>query len=104
MDSIKEVTVMDNEKLNVNELNLEEMEEVNGGKGGSKRHVKAVSGDTYVRKHPDRDAGEIGVLYQGDSTPYLGEKAWDDRPVIWYKVKFEGRTGWVSSKYTKLVD
>ena len=96
---------MDNNEIkNVNELNEQELEEVAGGRGSNGRRVKAVSGDTYVRKHPDRDAAEIGVLYQGDSTPYLGEKAWDDRPVMWYKVKFEGRTGWVSSKYTKLVD
>lgn len=92
-----------NENLNVNELNLEEMEEVSGGKHGSKKRVKAVSGDTYVRKYPDRDAEEIGVLYKGDSVPYLNEKEWDDRPVLWYRVKMNGRKGWVSSKYTKLV-
>ena len=34
---------MDNEKMN--ELNLEEMEEVNGGSGSGKKRVKDVSGD-----------------------------------------------------------
>ena len=92
---------MDNEKMN--ERNLEEMEEVNGGSGSGKKRVKAVSGDTYVRKQPDRDSKEIDVLYQGDSLPYLGEKAWDDRPVLWYKVRCNGKSGWVSSKYTKIV-
>ena len=93
-----------NEIKNVNELNTEELEAVNGGKSGSGRRVKAVSGDTYVRKHPDKEAAEFGVLYQGDSAPYLEEKRWDDRDVAWYKVKFNGHTGWVSSRYTKIVD
>ena len=92
-----------NEIKNVNELNTEELEAVNGGKSGSGRRVKAVSGDTYVRKHPDRDAADYGVLYQGDSVPYLEEKRWDDRDVVWYKVSFHGHNGWVSSRYTKIV-
>ena len=92
-----------NEIKNVNELNTEELEAVNGGKSGSGRRVKAVSGDTYVRKHPDKEAAEFGVLYQGDSAPYLEEKRWDDRDVVWYKVSFHGHNGWVSSMYTKIV-
>ena len=92
-----------NEIKNVNELNTEELEAVNGGKSGSGRRVKAVSGDTYVRKHPDKDAAEFGVLYQYDSVPYLEEKRWDDRDVVWYKVSFHGHNGWVSSRYTKIV-
>ena len=92
-----------NEKLNMVELSNEELEEVNGGRSGSGRRVKAVSGDTYVRKHPDKDAADFGVLYRGDSVPYLEEKRWDDRDVVWYKVSFRGRTGWVSSRYTKIV-
>ena len=92
-----------NEIKNVNELSTEELEEVNGGKNGSGRRVKAVSGDTYVRKHPDKDSEEYGVLYQGDSARYLEEKRWDDRDVVWYKVSFHGHKGWVSSRYTKIV-
>ena len=92
-----------NEIKNINELNIEELEEVNGGKNGSGRRVKAVSGDTYVRKHPDKDAAEFGVLYQYDSVPYLEEKRWDDRDVVWYKVSFHSHNGWVSSRYTKIV-
>jgi uncharacterized protein YraI len=35
--------------------------------------------------------------------PYLEEKRWDDRDVVWYKVSFHGHNGWVSSRYTKIV-
>ena len=92
-----------NEIKNINELNIEELEEVNGGRSGSGRRVKAVSGDTYVRKHPDKDSEDYGVLYQGESARYLEEKRWDDRDVVWYKVSFHGHKGWVSSRYTKIV-
>jgi len=92
-----------NEIKNVVELNEEAMEEVAGGKSSSGRRVKAVSGDTYVRKHPDKDTADLGVLYQGDSLPYLEEKRWDDRDVVWYKVSYHGKSGWVSSRYTKIV-
>ena len=92
-----------NDKLNMVELSSEELEEVNGGRSGNGRRVKAVSGDSYVRKHPDRDAADFGVLYRGDSAPYLEEKRWDDRDVVWYKVSFHGHTGWVSSRYTKII-
>ena len=92
-----------NEIKNVEELNTQELEAVTGGKGGKGRRVKAVSGDTYVRKHPDKEAAEFGVLYQGDSAPSLEEKRWDDRDVVWYKVSFHGHNGWVSSRYTKIV-
>ena len=56
-----------------------------------------------MRKHPDKDAADFGVLYQGDSAPYLEDKRWDDRDVVWYKVSFHGHKGWVSSRYTKIV-
>ena len=92
-----------NENMQINELSLEELEEVSGGRSSSGRRVKAVSGDTYVRKHPDKDSEDYGVLYQGDSAPYLEEKRWDDRDVVWYKVSFHGHKGWVSSRYTKII-
>ena len=92
-----------NEIKNVEELNTQELEAVTGGRSSNGRRVKAVSGDTYVRKHPDKEAAEFGVLYQGDSAPYLEEKRWDDRDVVWYKVSFHGHNGWVSSRYTKIV-
>ena len=92
-----------NENMEINELSVEEMEEVSGGRSSKSRRVKAVSGDSYVRKHPDKDAAEFGVLYRGDSAHYLEEKRWDDRDVVWYKVSFHGKKGWVSSRYTKII-
>ena len=94
---------MENNEKIINELSVEELEEVTGGTSSGGRRVKAVSGDSYVRKHPDKDAADFGVLYRGDSAPYLEEKRWDDRDVVWYKVSFHGHKGWVSSRYTKII-
>jgi hypothetical protein len=35
-----------------------------------------------------------------DDARYLGETSIDDRGVLWYKIKWNGREAWVSSKYT----
>ena len=92
-----------NEIKNVTELNAEAMEMVAGGRSSSGRRVKAVSGDSYVRKDPDNDAAYYGMLSRGDSVPYLEEKRWDDCDVAWYKVNFRGHKSWVSSHYTRIV-
>lgn len=93
---------MENDKLNMAELNLEEMEEVAGGKGGANQQIKAT-GDVYVRRRADKESEQIGLLYTGDKVPFLGERKKDDRGVAWYKVSYRGKTGWVSSKYSKIV-
>ena len=90
-----------NENLNVTELNEESLEEVSGGKSAGQK-VKAT-GDVYVRSKADKESEQLGLLYKGDTTTYLGEKKYDYRGVAWYKVSFHGRKGWVSSKYSKIV-
>lgn len=90
-----------NENLNMAELSAEDLEQVSGGKSTGK-FVKAT-GDVYVRKGPDRDYSEIGLLTTGTTVSYLGEKKTDYRGVAWYKVNYNGKAGWVSSKYSKIV-
>ena len=91
-----------NENMNVAEMSEQEMEEVSGGKGGSGKRVKAT-GDVHVRKYPDRDSDDLGILYTGDTATYMGDKKKDYRGVVWYKIAFRNGKGWVSSKYSKLV-
>ena len=66
-------------------------------------YVKASNGQTWVRKNPSLSGTKLTVLEEGDYAEYLGEKSRDSRGVLWYKVKFDGKTGWVSSRYTKIV-
>lgn len=39
---------------------------------------------------------------KGKTATYLNESKKDDRGVRWYYVKYNGKSGWVSSKYAKL--
>ena len=88
---------MMNEEMNFVELTDAEMEEVTGGK----TKIGAVTGNTNVRTGPGLNYRIIGVLHKGDETKYLGKSSTDERGVAWYKVDWNGRTGWVSSRYTR---
>ena len=86
------------ENMEAMELNDDALEAVTGG-----RKVKAVGGNVNVRTGPGLDYASLGYLTEGDMVTYKGESRKDYRGVTWYKVNFGGRTGWVSSKYSKLV-
>ena len=64
--------------------------------------VKAT-GDVNLRKGPGLDYAEAGMMKAGKTAKYLGSTKKDARGVAWYKVSFNGRTGWVSSRYSKRV-
>ena len=92
---------------NTNELNEkivaltdEEMESVTGGKHS---YIEGDDGKSHVRTGPGLGYKEIGVLHRGEDARYLHETAIDDRGVLWYKIRWNGRDAWVSSRYTKKV-
>ena len=62
--------------------------------------VEIVGGNCYVRAAPNRDGRKLGVAHAGDRLTWLGEI---DEATRWLKVDYEGREGWVSGKYGKLV-
>ena len=64
--------------------------------------VFAEGGSTKVRTGPGLGYAEIGTLFQGDSATYLGDTSVDGRGVPWYRISWEGGSGWVSSRYTTL--
>lgn len=55
-----------------------------------------------VRKGPGMSYTSLGRLHEGDAVSYLNSAAVDERGVVWYKIKFDGKNGWVSSKYVEL--
>lgn len=65
-------------------------------------YVKAAAGQSYVRSGPGKDYQTMGVMKKGTSAPYLNETATDERGVKWYKISYNGKEGWVSSRYTEL--
>ena len=82
---------------NAVELNDEQLEDVTGGKHS---YITGDSGNSNIRTGPGKDYRSIGTLRKGSSVRYLHDTARDSRGVLWYKVNYNGRTGWVSSRYT----
>lgn len=74
----------------------------NGGYSGYGSYVYGSSGNSNVRTGPGLGYSSIGTLYSGQSATYLNDVSYDSRGVAWYKISFNGRTGWVSSRYTSV--
>ena len=55
-----------------------------------------------VRSAPNRSAKQLTAIPRGGKATYKGGSAYDERGQIWYKVKYNGVTGWVSSRNTHL--
>ena len=71
--------------------------------GGSHSYIEGDNGKSHVRTGPGLDYKSLGVLHRGDDARYLHETAIDERGVLWYKIRWNGHTVWVSSRYTKKV-
>lgn len=63
--------------------------------------VYGADGDSYIRSSPNLSGAVLGSLPKGASATLQGQST-DDRGVTWYKISYNGATGWVSSMYTSL--
>lgn len=61
-----------------------------------------ATGDVYVRFGPGMDYSALTSIDEGEVATYLGSTAVDERGVTWFKVFYDGCTGWVSSRYSEL--
>ena len=68
----------------------------------SSAYVKAIGGDVNLRTSPSLNGGKLAVMKEGQTAAYLNGSSVDDRGVVWYKVSFNGKAGWVSSRYSEL--
>lgn len=59
-----------------------------------------ATGNCNIRSGPSKSYSIRGVLKKGKKATYLNSYRTDYRGVIWYKVYYQGKTGWVSSMYT----
>ena len=64
------------------------------------RLVEIAGGNCYVRDAPNTSGRILGVAHAGDRLSWLGQI---DEATRWLKVDYEGRAGWVSGKYGRLV-
>lgn len=65
----------------------------------SPRVVRVEGGDCYVRKGPGTQYGIIGVAKRGAELPYGGQTAENGWPLV----EYDGRNGWVSNKYGRVI-
>ena len=61
-----------------------------------------TTGRLNVRSGPGLDFSELGTLDKGATATYLDVCSVDERGVTWYKISYNGGTGWVSSRYCEL--
>lgn len=67
------------------------------------RHVLVTGGSVNIRSGPGTDKKDIGTAHKGDLLPYQGvTESWGGRD--WYLIIWENQNGWISSKYSKLVE
>ena len=64
------------------------------------RLVEIAGGNCYVHDAPNTSGKILGVAHAGERLTWLGEI---DEATRWLKVDYEGRAGWVSGKYGRLV-
>ena len=64
------------------------------------RYVRIVGGNCYVRSAPNTSGKKLGVVHEGDILPYGGQTS----PEGWHLIEYKNENGWVSGKYSRLVD
>lgn len=70
---------------------------------GVGRMVEITGGSVNVRSAPGVESRDIGTAHKGDVLPYQGvTKESGGRP--WYLVIYKNENGWISSKYSELVE
>ena len=72
-------------------------------KAATNKYVKGDTGKSNIHTGPGLKYKTIGVLHKQEKAEYLGKTSTDDRGVVWYMIRWDGRDAWVSSKYTKIV-
>lgn len=61
-----------------------------------------TTGNVNLRTGPGLGYDSAGSIPSGVYVEYLGESSVDERGVAWYYVRYNGKTGWSSSKYVEL--
>ena len=93
------------EELEMDELGLDELEQVTGGK--KRPFVKATGNNVNVRKGPGTEYGVVAQLGNHDEVAVISKKiVRDGKCYYWAKVKVAVSQskyveGWVCSKYAK---
>lgn len=72
-----------------------------GGAALADGYVEATA-SVNLRSGPGLSYRDLGTIHKGDTLSYLDKNSTDSRGVVWYKVKYDGSSAWISSKYSEL--
>lgn len=75
---------------------------IKAGSQSSYSKVVAAHGSTNIRSIPDLEGHHLVSIKKGTKVTFLNKTSVDDRGMIWYKVTYGGKTGWVSARYCEL--
>ena len=84
---------------NIHELDFEELELVNGGKGQT---VVATKDGANIRSGPGKKFAIIAKTKKGAIATFANETAFGDG-ITWVRLAWSGKSGWISSQYVKEV-
>ena len=84
---------------NINELNIEELELVTGGKGTM---VVATKDGANIRSGPGKKFAIIAKTKKGSTATYANETVFADGKT-WIRVTWSGKYGWICTDYVKEV-
>lgn len=87
------------ENKNMQELNLEALEGVSGGKN---QKVIATKAGVKIHAEAGSDAPVISKTTEGAIANYTGDMKYV-KGEPWVKVKWNGKSGWILAKYVKVV-
>lgn len=62
-----------------------------------------TTGSCNIRSGPGLGYSSRGTMPSGRTATYLGSRKKDGRGVYWLKIRYNGKTGWVSTKYAYVV-
>lgn len=60
-----------------------------------------LTGKVNLRKDANKESKSLKTVPKGTVLTFTKTEK-DGRGVVWYKVSYDGKTGWVSSKYAKI--
>ena len=61
-----------------------------------------LTGNANLRAGAGVNYATIGVTSKGAKATFLNASALDDHGVVWFKINYNGKIGWVSSEYAVL--
>lgn len=93
----------ENETVETHEVIVPLTEEELQAIAGGGNYIRGDSGQSYIHPAPDKESRRLGTLRQGERVQFLGRTSTDERGVVWYKIRWNGRDCWVSSMYTRRV-